>query len=389
MKKRNTAILGAAFLMATSAIGPAFLTQTSLFTSQLAASFGFVIFISILLDLGAQLNLWRIVTMSKLYAQDMANELLPGAGYFLAALIAFGGFAFNIGNIAGAGLGLNVLTGLSPSVCGVISCCFALSMFWFKEAGRVLDFIFKALGILTIALTVYVAFAAHPPLGEALHRTVMPGKINFFIIVTIVGGTVGGYISFAGAHRLLDAGVSGRDNLKHVTKSSVSGILITAVMRYVLFLAALGVVVKGIALSGSNPAASVFQSAAGSVGYIFFGVILWSASITSIIGSSYTTVSFWRSLSPFIRRNEKVVVTVFIIISCIIFLINPKPVKLLIMAGAVNGFILPIALAIMLIASRKKSLMNNYKHSLWLQIFGWIVVLIMNWLSIKSLNTFL
>ncbi|HET9434849.1 MAG TPA: hypothetical protein VFO37_13870, partial [Chitinophagaceae bacterium] len=59
----NSAILGAAFLMATSAIGPGFLTQTSLFTEQLLTSFGFVILISILLDIGAQINIWRIVSV--------------------------------------------------------------------------------------------------------------------------------------------------------------------------------------------------------------------------------------------------------------------------------------------------------------------------------------
>jgi Mn2+/Fe2+ NRAMP family transporter len=63
--KKNSAILGAAFLMATSAIGPGFLTQTSLFTSQLLSSFGFVILISILLDIGVQLNIWRIISFSE------------------------------------------------------------------------------------------------------------------------------------------------------------------------------------------------------------------------------------------------------------------------------------------------------------------------------------
>jgi Mn2+/Fe2+ NRAMP family transporter len=63
--KKNSAILGAAFLMATSAIGPGFLTQTSLFTEQLLTSFGFVILISILLDIGTQINIWRIVSVSE------------------------------------------------------------------------------------------------------------------------------------------------------------------------------------------------------------------------------------------------------------------------------------------------------------------------------------
>ena len=80
--KKNSAILGAAFLMATSAIGPGFLTQTSLFTQELVTSFGFVILISVLLDIGAQLNIWRIITVSEQRAQDIANKVLPGLGLF-------------------------------------------------------------------------------------------------------------------------------------------------------------------------------------------------------------------------------------------------------------------------------------------------------------------
>ena len=60
--KQKSAILGAAFLMATSAIGPGFLTQTTKFTAELLTSFGFVILISLLLDIGAQVNIWRIIT---------------------------------------------------------------------------------------------------------------------------------------------------------------------------------------------------------------------------------------------------------------------------------------------------------------------------------------
>lgn len=119
--KKNSAILGAAFLMATSAIGPGFLTQTSLFTEQLLASFGFVILISIVLDIGVQLNIWRIIAVSEYRAQDLANKLLPGLGFFLAVLIAFGGLVFNIGNIAGCGLGAGVLTGTDPKTGAVVS----------------------------------------------------------------------------------------------------------------------------------------------------------------------------------------------------------------------------------------------------------------------------
>ncbi|MBK8608046.1 MAG: divalent metal cation transporter [Chitinophagaceae bacterium] len=387
--KKNSAILGAAFLMATSAIGPGFLTQTSLFTEQLLTSFGFVILISILLDIGAQLNIWRIVAVSENRAQDIANKVFPGLGFFLAALIAFGGLVFNIGNIAGAGLGLNVLTGIDSKIGAIISCVIALGIFWYKEAGKFIDNFVKLLGLIMIGLTIYIAFTSNPPVGEALYRTIWPEKIDVIKIVTLVGGTVGGYISFAGAHRLIDAGIKGKGSISQITRSSVSGILITSLMRFMLFFAALGVVSQGIHLATGNPAASVFQSAAGELGYKFFGIVLWSAAITSVIGASFTSVSFWKTLIPAVRNNEKIVISCFILLSTAIFVIVGNPVKLLIFAGAVNGIILPIALAVILIAANKQSIMQQYKHPLFLQIIGWLVVAAMTWMSAITIQQYI
>jgi len=389
--KRNSAILGAAFLMATSAIGPGFLTQTSLFTEQLFTSFGFVILISILLDIGAQLNIWRIITVSEYRAQDIANKMLPGLGYFLAGLIAFGGLVFNIGNIAGCGLGVNVMTGGDVKTGAIISCVIALAIFWYKEAGKLIDNFAKILGLLMIGLTVYIAFASDPPLGDALYRSIWPEVIDEEKIVILVGGTVGGYISFAGAHRLLDAGIKGKGHLPQVTRSSVSGILVTATMRYILFLAALGVVAHGVKLAATNPAASVFQSAAGDLGYKFFGIVIWCAAITSVVGASFTSISFWKTLIPAVQKNEKLVISAFIIASTIIFIALGNPVKLLVLAGMVNGLILPVALAVILIAATKSSIVHQYRHPIILLFIGWIVVAIMSYLGyltiLKSLKS--
>jgi Mn2+/Fe2+ NRAMP family transporter len=233
--------LGAAFLMANSSIGPGFLTQTTVFTQQLMTSFGFVILFSVLIDIGAQLNTWRILAASELRAQEISNKLFPGLGYFLSALVVLGGFAFNIGNIAGCGLGLNVLTGMSFEKGALISGAFALTLFWIKEVGQMLDGFTKIVGTIKILLTLFIAFSAHPPLLESLHHTFIPEKMSIAAIVTIVGGTVGGYLTFSGAHRLLDAGIKGQQNLGRVNKSAVQGIVISTIMRFVLFLATVGV----------------------------------------------------------------------------------------------------------------------------------------------------
>ncbi|HEY0609328.1 MAG TPA: NRAMP family divalent metal transporter [Chitinophaga sp.] len=388
-QQRSSALLGAAFLMATSAIGPGFLTQTTVFTQQLSAAFGFVILVSVLLDIGAQLNIWRILTVTNRRAQDLANELLPGMGYLLAALIALGGLAFNIGNIAGCGLGIEVLSGMDTTYGALLSCGIALFIFWMKEAGKAMDQFARWLGILMVLLTLYVAVSSNPPLGIALEQSIWPDVIDTKTIVTLVGGTVGGYISFAGAHRLLDAGISGPSQVKYVNKSAVSGIIITGIMRTVLFLAALGVVMQGATLASNNPPASVFHFAAGEIGYRFFGIVMWSAAITSVVGAAYTSVSFMKTFHPFIALHERWFITFFIVCSTLIFIAIGQPVRLLIIAGALNGLILPVALIIILLAATRKRLMGDYRHPVWMQLAGWIVALVMAWLSILTIRQWL
>ncbi|MDI9311892.1 MAG: divalent metal cation transporter [Limnohabitans sp.] len=385
----NGVLLGAAFLMANSSIGPGFLTQTTVFTQKLMASFGFVIIVSSLIDIGAQLNAWRIIAITELRAQDLANKILPGTGYFLSLLIVLGGFAFNIGNIAGCGLAGNVLFEMSFEQGAIISGIAALILFWVKEIGKMIDNFAKILGVLKIALTLFIAYNAHPPLATAITHTFLPNEISSIAIVTIVGGTVGGYLMFSGAHRLLDAGVVGEKRIKEVNKSAVSGIIISGLMRFILFLAAFGVLSQGALLDESNPPASVFEFAAGNIGLKIFGIVLWSAALSSVVGAAYTSVSFFKTFHPLFEKYERVCISIFILISTAIFVGIGKPVKLLLAAGAINGLVLPIALAFILVAARNKIVMKGYNYPVWMLVTGWIVVVIMGWMCIQAFKDFL
>lgn len=381
--KSTTALLGAAFLMATSAVGPGFLTQTTIFTAQLATSFGFVILISVIIDLCVQFNIWQIVAVSGKHAQDLANELFPGLGHLLAFLIVAGGLAFNIGNVAGAGLGIEAMTGIPVKTGAMISALLAVGVFLFREAGKAMDTFSKITGMVMIALILYIAFTAHPPVAEAIQHTFVPEKFDAISTLTLVGGTVGGYISFAGAHRILDSGHKGEAALPQVNQSAATGILVTAVIRYFLFLATLGMILAGTSINPDNPTASVFENAAGQPGRQIFGLMIWSAAITSVIGAAYTSISFLKSFHPLLEKYQKYLTIFFILISTAVFIAVGKPVKLLIFVGTLNGFVLPVALAILLIASRKSRLMGTYRHPVFLQMTGWLVVLVLLGLGIN------
>ncbi len=389
LKKHNTAILGAAFLMATSAVGPGFLTQTATFTESLMASFGFVILISIIMDIGVQLNVWRVVAVSKKRAQEIANLVFPGVGYLLAFLIIAGGLAFNIGNIGGAGLGMQSMFNISPITGALISGVIAVAIFLGRETGPLMDKFAQLMGFILIVLIIYVVFKSDPPLAEAATKTIMPDKIDAVAIVTLVGGTVGGYITFSGAHRLLEAGVTGEENLSSVTKSSVTGILVASVIRVFLFLAVLGVVSQGLTLDPSNPAMSPFEHILGNVGKVIFGIVIWATSVTSVIGAAYTSVSFMTNFHPFIETYKRYFIIGFIVISTLVFATIGKPAQVLVLVGTLNGLVLPIAMVIILIAAYRKNIVGDYKHPVWIAAFGWLIAIAMSILSIMTIAKYL
>ena len=387
-KKNGGALLGAAFLMATSAIGPGFLTQTSKFTSDFQASFGFVILVSIILAAVAQMNIWRVLCVTGLRGQEVANKVLPGLGYLVAFMVVLGGLVFNIGNVGGGALGFNTLLGIPTKVGYVLAGAAAILVFLSKNAKGAMDTLTKILGAVMIVVIFIVIIVVKPPVGSAIKNTFVPDAgVQALIpaIITLLGGTVGGYITFAGAHRLIDAGITGEKNLKEINKSSVMGIGIATIVRIFLFLAVLGVVVKGASLDPANPAADAFKQGAGQLGYRFAGLVLLCAAITSIIGAAYTSVSFLKIFHPAIEKNENWVIIGFIAVSTLVMLLLGNPATLLVVAGALNGLILPITLGICLIASKKKSIMGeNYHHPTWLLVLGIIVVIISAYLGITT-----
>jgi Mn2+/Fe2+ NRAMP family transporter len=116
-----------------------------------------------------------------------------------------------------------------------------------------------------------------------------------------------------------------------------------------------------------------------------FGLVLWSAAITSVTGSAYTSISFLQTLHPVFMRKSRTMTLLFITLSTLIFSLTGKPKMVLLLAGAINGFILPLSLSLMLLAAYRPAIVGDYKHPRWMSVFGWFVVMAMTYIAIKSL----
>ncbi|MGR4988088.1 NRAMP family divalent metal transporter [Vibrio rotiferianus] len=386
---QKKAILSVAFLMATTSVGPGFLTQTAVFTNIYKIDMAFPVFASMFITFGIVVNLWRIVGVSGMRIQDIANKVAPGMGYVVGILLALGAVAFNFGNVSGSALGINVLTGVDTTwgalFTGVVGCL----LFVVHNASKRMDQMARYLGLLMIILIAYVAMTSLPPMGETLSAAVMPTDVGSLLLptLTIVGGAVGGY--YTGAQRLVDIGLQGKDNLPAIKTAAWAGISIAVVIRVLLFLAVFGVIATGATLDSANPAADAFRQGAGEVGYFIFGLVLFVASITSVVGNSYMAISLIKTLFPIVARNEKVWCVGFIIITSLGTVTMNMPILLLMLAGLVNSIILPIVLGMMLVATRRKDIVGDYKHPVYLTFTGIAIVVVMAASSMTNISNFM
>ena len=115
-----------------------------------------------------------------------------------------------------------------------------------------------------------------------------------------------------------------------------------------------------------------------------FGLCLFSAGISSVVGAAFTSVSFLKTLHPFIAKYERQFVIGFIAFSTLTMAILGGAAKLLVIAGAVNGVILPITLSVMLLAAKNKKIVGEYKHPTWLLVLGIIAFVIAAYIGIKA-----
>ena len=80
----------------------------------------------------------------------------------------------------------------------------------------------------------------------------------------------------------------------------------------------------------------------------------------------------------------------FIAVSTVVMTLLGQPATLLVLAGAVNGLILPLTLLTVLAASRNKKIVGeNYKHPTILLVLGIVAVVLTGIGAVRSLPNIL
>lgn len=387
----RAAALGAAFLMAASAVGPGFLIQTTRFSAEGGLPFFYVILFVTLADIVTKANIWSIVGASGLTGAEIADRVQKGLGTVLTVLVAIGGLAFNLGNVGGAALGLSAMFGIPERIGAILSGLLAAGIFCFHGAKRIVDRLAVVLSVIIVSALLAVCVKTQPPVLSAVVDVPAPKVLPamFFPLITLLGGACGGYIPYSGAHRLLEAGHGSYQSFR---RTAVLGASVSGLIRFSLFFAVIGACcagrsflaerAAGIAAS-DNPAAQTFLLAAGEWGKRLFGLTLFCAGLATTIGASYTSVSFLKTLHPAVSRGDRFFILGLIGLSTLILSVFGNATRFAILSGTVNGFVLPVSLGCILLASRRRAIVGDYRHPLAMTIAGWIVVLLSLVLAVR------
>lgn len=377
-------LIGAIFIMMTASITPAFLLTTADLTNELKTTFAYVILVTLIIELGFQMNLWRVVSVSGKPIHQLINTIVPKLGNVISFFVILGGLAFNIIAIIGMGVGFNLALGLDVKVGATIGVFLAILIFAFKAGRDNLDLIAPILGVVILLITAftYIFVFNKVPYDEVFVRTIMPQNIERTIvpIAMVLAGTIGGYISLSGAHRLIDGKITGMKYRHVVTNASNLSVILTSLVRVFIFLIVIALIASNTILFSDSVLESAFVEIYGDYGNVALGVLFIIAAVTSISATTYTAGTMIQSYNIALKKHLNIVLVMYIVTAWLIYLMVEEPTILVLCSFALNGILIPVILGGMLHATRRKDIVGAYKHPLWMSIFG-VVALIFTFIA--------
>ena len=386
MRLRN---FGPGLLVAAAFIGPG----TIVTASRAGASYGSallwaVVFSAIatavLQEMAARVGLVTRKGLSEAIRDSFSAPLIRFLSLGLVAVaITLGNAAYETGNLLGASLGLEILSGVSPKPWVVVIAALAFGLLMsgrYKLIQRVL----VGLVVLMSFVFLVTAILVKPSVAE-LARGLIPSMPDgsLLTIIALIGTTVVPYNLFLHASTVqekwpVDPDVS--------IESSTEQALVESRMDTSLSVALGGLVTIAVVVN-ATPLDDV--SSLGPFARSFFGLGLFVAGLTSAItaplAAAYATSGAlgWEHDLTSLRFRSVwgfVIVTGFVLA-----LIGQSPTEAIVLAQAANALLLPLIAVFLLFVVNDRKLMGSFGNRPVANLLGVCVVLIVTGLGVYQL----
>jgi NRAMP (natural resistance-associated macrophage protein)-like metal ion transporter len=308
-----------------------------------------------------------------------------------------GNAAYEGGNLSGAALGIEAITGKSEnSYNTAIAIIIAIAAFFlwkgnYKQLEKLL------IGLISLMAVSFVAafFLVNPDFGAMAKGIAVPttpaGSLT--LVIALIGTTVVPYNLFLHASTV-KAHWSGPTDLKKArTDNAISIGLGGLIMLAIAGTAAASIYGSGLNITGAGDMAVQLEPVFGPFAKYMLGIGFFAAGISSAItaplATGYAISEITGNDSDVTSKKFRMISLSVLVVGGSLALTGIKPLTLIISAQFANGLLLPIIATFLLIAMNSKGLLGDYVNGKVANIMGGAVILITTGLGAKSiLKTF-
>ena len=389
--------IGPGALVAAAFIGPGTVTACTL----AGANYGYTLLWALLFATVATVILQEMSARLGLVTQKGLGENLRSLfsasvfkwPLFVLIIVALyvGNAAYEAGNLSGAALGIQALSGETQTVYRLsvaLIAALAALLLWFGSYKHI-EKILVAL-VMTMALAFIGTFIAVGPDFFALFKGLVTPKIpngSLMTVIALIGTTVVPYNLFLHASAVKDkwSDVEDLSTVRTDTAAAIGlGGLITILIAST---AAASIFGTGLQVNGAGDMAKQLEPVFGSFSKYMLGIGFFAAglssSVTAPLATSYAMTEILGIESGTKSKMFKMIALSVIAVGTALALTGIKPITIILSAQFANGLLLPIIATFLLVAMNRKGLLGSHANKIFGNLLGIGVVLITTVLGLR------
>ena len=310
--------------------------------------------------------------------KSLGQALTRGRRWVVGAVV-FGCMAYEAGNLLGAYSGLDLVSGVPREVALLLLVGVAAGLLAWGRAAN----LSKLLGALVLVLGLaflLLAFRNPPPAAETLTGMLVPSLPEGagLLVIGLVGTTIVPYNLFLG---------NGIGRPEDGLAAMRFGLTISVVLGGVFSLAIMAVATGMPGAFSFENLATYLQQEAGAMGPYLLAGGLFVAGLTSSLTAPLAAGLAVRSILPADRAMRGYHITWFTVLAVglTVGLLKVQVVPVIIMAQALNGFVLPLVAGFLFWAVNQPSLLGEHTNGRAANILFVVVLTVSGYLGLDSL----
>lgn len=394
--------LGPGLLVTAAFIGPGTVTTTSV----AGTNFGFALLWAVLFAVFATVVLQEMAARLGVVSREGLGEALRTtfqnpvfkilAVLLVIVALGLGNTAFEIGNITGAALGLEALSGVSPRLWAIVIGVVAFALL-ISGKYKVIERVLVAMVVLMSVLFILTAIVVLRPadVGNLLAGMFVPGipSGSLVTVIALIGTTVVPYNLFLHASSVQEKWPESVPTRRALAESRLDtslaiiiGGLITAA---ILATAAAAFFGTNTEITDGATMAEQLEPLLGPAAKYAFAVGLLAAGLTSAITAPLATAYAISGVLGWERNLSgvkfRLVWAAVLVIGAALAALGQSSVAIIILAQAANGILLPVIAIFLLVVMNRSDLLREYRNGPLTNVLGIVVVLIASGLGVFRL----